>query len=62
MSFGGGGGASTGVNAHLHNSQTGEGAPLQFNGNITTGSAVQFNSTQEVPPVLILQCDYQFLL
>tara|TARA_R110002096_G_scaffold85305_1_gene196320 strand:- start:139 stop:303 length:165 start_codon:yes stop_codon:yes gene_type:complete len=54
MSFGGGGGASTGVNAHLHNSQTGEGAPLQFNGNITTGSAVQFNSTQEVPIEVLL--------
>ena len=53
MSFGGGGGASTGVNAHLHNSQTGEGAPLQFNGNITTGS-VQFNSTQEVPIEVLL--------
>tara|TARA_R110000824_G_scaffold234059_1_gene422526 strand:+ start:315 stop:476 length:162 start_codon:yes stop_codon:yes gene_type:complete len=53
MSFGGGGG-STGVTAHLHNSQTGEGAPLQFNGNITTGSAVQFNSTQEVPIEVLL--------
>lgn len=45
MSFGGGGGASTGVSAHLHNSQSGEGGPLKFNGNITTGSSVTFQST-----------------
>ena len=43
MSFGGGGGASTGVTAHLHNSQTGEGAPLQLRNSIVTGSSVQFN-------------------
>jgi len=54
MSFGGGGGASTGVSAHLHNSQTGEGGPLQFNANTTTGSAVQFYSGQEIPIEVLL--------
>jgi hypothetical protein len=53
MSFGGGN-VSLGVSAHVHNSQTGEGGALQFNGNITTGSAVQFNSTQEVPIEVLL--------
>ena len=49
MSFGGGGGASTGVNAHWHNSQTDNGGPLQLKNDTTTGSTVQFNGGTEVP-------------
>lgn len=54
MSFGGGGGASTGVTAHLHNSQTGEGAPLQLNNSITTGSSIQINGGTELPMEALL--------
>ena len=53
MSFGGGGG-STGVSAHKHNSQTGEGGPLQLKQSITTGSSVQFNGGTEVPMEVML--------
>ncbi len=49
MGFGGGGGASTGVSAHKHNSQTGEGGPLQFTNSITTGTSVQVNGGTEIP-------------
>lgn len=49
MSFGGGGGASSGVTAHLHNSQAGEGGPLQLKNSITTGSSIQFNGGIELP-------------
>lgn len=47
MGFGGGGGSS-GVSAHKHNSQTGEGGPLQLKNSITNGSSVQFNGGTEV--------------
>jgi hypothetical protein len=49
MSFGGGGGGSGSITAHKHNSQTGEGGPLQFDGSITTGTSVQVNGGTEVP-------------
>jgi hypothetical protein len=48
MGFGGGGGAASGVSAHKHNSQTGEGGPLQLRNDTTTGSTVQFNGGTEV--------------
>lgn len=50
MSFGGGSsGGSSGVNSHLHNSQSQEGAPLQLKNSITTGSSLQFNGGSELP-------------
>jgi len=49
MSFGGGGGGSTGVTAHKHNSQAGEGGSLQFNNDIVTGSSMQVNGGAELP-------------
>ena len=48
MGFGGGGGSSSGVSAHKHNSQTGEGGPLQMRSSTTTGTTVQFNGGTEV--------------
>lgn len=54
MSFGGGGGSSTGVTAHLHNSQTGEGGPLQLKNSITTGSSIQINGGTELPMEALL--------
>ena len=49
MGFGGGGGSSSGVSAHKHNSLVGEGGPLQLKNSITTGSSVQFDGGTEVP-------------
>ena len=54
MGFGGGGGSSSGVSAHKHNSQTGEGGPLQFRNNITTGSSMQINGGTEIPLEAVL--------
>lgn len=54
MSFGGGGGASSGVTSHLHNSQTGEGGPLQLKNSITTGSSIQINGGTELPMEALL--------
>lgn len=48
MSFGGGGGGSGGITAHKHNSQAGEGGPLQLRNSTTNGSTVQFNGGSEV--------------
>jgi hypothetical protein len=48
MGFGGGGGAASGVSAHKHNSQVGEGGPLQMRNDTTTGTTVQFNGGSEV--------------
>ena len=47
MSFGGGGGGSGGITAHKHNSQVGEGGPLQFDGSIVTGTSVQVDGGME---------------
>lgn len=54
MSFGGGGGASTGVNAHWHNSQTDNGGPLQMKNSVTTGSSFQVNGGTELPLEAVL--------
>ncbi len=54
MSFGGGGGSSTGVNAHWHNSQTNNGGPLQLKSSTTTGTTVQFNGGTEVVAEVLL--------
>ncbi len=54
MGFGGGGGASSGVSAHKHNSQTGEGGPLQFRNNIVNGSSMQINGGTEIPLEAVL--------
>ena len=48
MGFGGGGGAASGVSAHKHNAQTGEGGPLQMNNSTTTGSTFQINGGNEI--------------
>jgi hypothetical protein len=53
MSFGGGGGGGQ-ITAHKHNSQSGEGAPLQFNNSIVTGSSIQINSGTEIPIEVLL--------
>jgi len=47
LSFGGGGG-SVGVSVHRHDSQVGEGGPLQLDGTIITGTSVQINGGAEI--------------
>ena len=42
MGFGGGGGGGAGVDAHWHNSQTGNGGPLKLTGDTTTGTTFTF--------------------
>ena len=54
MSFGGGGGSSSGVNAHWHNSQTDNGGPLQLKNDTSTGSTVQFNGGNEIVMEILL--------
>ena len=49
MSFGGGGGGSGGITAHKHNSQSGEGGPLQLKNSITTGTSFQIAGGSELP-------------
>lgn len=49
MSFGGGGGGSGAITAHKHNSQAGEGGPLQFKNSVTTGTSMQINNGTEIP-------------
>ena len=49
MSFGGGGGGGGGITAHKHNSQSGEGGPLQLKNDIVNGSSVQFDGGVETP-------------
>jgi hypothetical protein len=53
MSFGGGGGSSS-VTVHKHNSLAGEGGPLQFDGSIATGTSMQVNSGVELPIEVVL--------
>ena len=43
------GGGSGGITAHKHNSQVGEGGPLQFDGSIVTGTSVQVDGGTEQP-------------
>ena len=47
MSFGGGGGGAAGITAHKHNSQAGEGGPLQAKNDVVTGSSIQYNGGTE---------------
>lgn len=54
MGFGGGGGASSGVSAHKHNSQTGEGGPLQMRNDIVNGTSLQFNGGTEYPAEVLI--------
>ncbi len=54
MGFGGGGGSSSGVSAHKHNSQVGEGGPLQLKNSITTGTSLQINGGTEIPAEALL--------
>lgn len=53
MGFNGGGGSS-GVSAHRHDSQSGEGGPLQAKNNIVTGTSIQFNGATELPIEVLL--------
>jgi|TARA_R110000796_G_scaffold73075_2_gene164660 hypothetical protein len=53
MSFGGGGGSS-GVTVHKHNSQSGEGGELQARNNIVTGTSIQFNGGTQYPIEVLL--------
>ena len=48
MSFGGGGGGGGGITAHKHNSQSGEGGPLQLRNSTTLGTTVKFNGGAEI--------------
>ena len=55
MSFGGGGlSGGAGTTAHVHNSQAGEGAPLQLDNNILTGTTVQINGGAEITATILL--------
>ena len=55
MSFGGGGlSGGAGTTSHLHNSQAGEGAPLQLNGNILTGTTIQIDGGTEISAAALL--------
>jgi hypothetical protein len=54
MSFGGGGGGGGGITAHKHNSQVGEGGPLQYRNDITTGTSIQINGGTETPNDVVL--------
>jgi hypothetical protein len=54
LSFGGGGGGSGTVSAHKHNSQTGEGGPLQFRNDIVNGTSLQFNGGTEIPAEVLI--------
>ena len=49
MGFNGGGGGSSGVSAHRHDSSSGEGGPLQAKNDIVTGTSIQFNGGTELP-------------
>jgi hypothetical protein len=53
MGFSGGGG-TTGVSVHKHNSQVGEGGILQGRNNIVTGTTIQFNGGTELPIEVLL--------
>jgi len=54
MSFGGGGGGGGGITAHKHNSQAGEGGPLQMKNSIVDGTSLQFDGgTEQVAEVLV---------
>lgn len=54
MSFSGGSDGTSGVTAHKHNSQSGEGGPLQFKDSIVNGTSIQFNGGSEIPAEVLL--------
>ncbi len=55
MSFGGGGlSGGAGTTVHVHNSQAGEGGPLQLNGSVTTGTTMQITGGAEISAVALL--------
>ena len=54
MGFSGGGGSSSGVSVHRHDSQPGEGGALQAENSIVTGTSIQFNGGTEVPIEVLL--------
>ena len=54
MGFGGGGGSSSGVSAHKHNAQVGEGGPLQMRQSTTTGTSLQINGGTEIVAEVLL--------
>lgn len=54
MGFGGGGGSSSGVSAHKHNSQVGEGGPLQLRNDIVNGTSLQINGGTEIPAEVLI--------
>ena len=55
MSFGGGGlSGGAGTTAHVHNSQAGEGAPLQLDGDILTGTTMQIMGGAEITATALL--------
>ena len=54
MGFGGGGSSASGITAHKHNSQSGEGSPIQARNDIVTGSSIQFNGGTEFPIEVML--------
>lgn len=53
MAFGGGGGTG-GITSHLHNSQVGEGSPLQLRNSTTLGTTVQLNGGTEIVAEVLL--------
>jgi len=54
LSFGGGSSGSTGVSAHIHNANLGEGGYLQGTQSVATGTGIQFNSGTAVPIEVLL--------
>lgn len=55
MSFGGGGlSGGAGTTVHVHDSQAGEGGPLQLNNNILTGTSVQIMGGAEITALVLI--------
>ncbi len=54
MSFGGGGAGGGAITAHKHNSQLGEGGPLQLRNSTTNGTTIQFNGGAEVVAEVVI--------
>lgn len=54
MSFGGGGSGSATITVHKHNSQTGEGGPLQMRNSTTLGSTMQIEGGNEIPLIAVV--------
>jgi hypothetical protein len=54
MSFGGGGSGGGAITAHRHNSQVGEGGPLQLRNSTTLGTTIQLNGGTEIVAEVLL--------